>query len=326
MHFGTFAEFNTRVGKTQAQTLRESLREVLQAEASGMDSVWLAEDHFSPENTIMGSPFTIAGAVAGLTSRVRIGMGVVLLPLHNPVRVAEEAATVDLLSDGRLDFGVGRSPVLVNYKGFNIPYDEARDRLSEGLEVVRKAWTQETFSHRGEYWSFQDVRLVPRPYQNPHPPIWFAASSEESFVQAGEMGLSILVPSVTGFPKLVERVAVYRRVRREAGFPGPGEVMLRIPVYAAETTAKARSEPEASTMHKVDLRAKILLGLPNIVSEDVAREFQKAPRRSPTIYAGQRHVRHARGHRRLPAVPGQRHVSDFLTNPRPSVDRIPHSM
>ena len=274
MHFGTFAEFNTRKGKTQSQTLRESLREVQEAEAAGMDSVWLAEDHFSPENTIMGSPFTIAGAVAGRTSRVRIGMGVVLLPLHNPVRVAEEAATVDLLSDGRLDFGVGRSPVLVNYRGFNIPYDEARDRLSEGLDVVKKAWTQETFSHQGKYWSFEDVRLVPKPYQSPHPPIWFAASSEESFVQAGEMGLPILIPSVTGFPKLVERVRVYRKVRQGAGFLEPGEVMLRIPAYAAETTAKARSEPKPSTMHKVELRAKVLL--PNIASEDVAREFRNA--------------------------------------------------
>ena len=110
MHFGTFAEFNTRKGKTQAQTLQESLREVDAAEAVGMDSVWLAEDHFNPENTIVASPFTIAGAVAARTKKVRIGMGVVLVPLHNPVRVAEDAATVDLLSDGRLDFGVGRSP------------------------------------------------------------------------------------------------------------------------------------------------------------------------------------------------------------------------
>ena len=255
MHFGTFAEFNTRVGKTQAQTLRESLREVEAAETMGMDSVWLAEDHFSPANTIMGSPFTIAGAVAARTKRVRIGMGVVLLPLHNPVRVAEEASTLDLLSDGRLDFGVGRSPVLVNYRGFNIPYDEARDRLSEGLEVVKKAWTEETFSHQGKHWSFKDVTLVPKPYQSPHPPIWFAASSEESFVQAGEMGLPILIPSVTGFPKLVERVAVYRKVRQAAGYSEPGEVMLRIPAYAAETEAKARSD---------------------IASEDVAREFKKA--------------------------------------------------
>ena len=274
MHFGTFAEFNTRVGKTQAQTLRESLREVEAAETMGMDSVWLAEDHFSPANTIMGSPFTIAGAVAARTKRVRIGMGVVLLPLHNPVRVAEEASTLDLLSDGRLDFGVGRSPVLVNYRGFNIPYDEARDRLSEGLEVVKKAWTEETFSHQGKHWSFKDVTLVPKPYQSPHPPIWFAASSEESFVHAGEMGLPILIPSVTGFPKLVERVAVYRKVRQAAGYSEPGEVMLRIPAYAAETEAKARSEPEPSTLHKVELRAKILL--PNIASEDVAREFKKA--------------------------------------------------
>ena len=136
MNFGMFTDFHVRKGMSQPEAFDESFAQVAEAEQMGIDSVWLAEDHFSPENTIMGSPFTIAGAVAVRTSRVRIGMGVVLLPLHNPVRVAEEAATVDLLSDGRLDFGVGRSPVLVNYKGFNIPYDEARGRISEGLEVV----------------------------------------------------------------------------------------------------------------------------------------------------------------------------------------------
>ena len=164
--------------------------------------------------------------------------------------------------------------MLINYRGFNIPYTEARDRLSEGLEVVKKAWTEETFSHRAEHWSFEDVRVVPKPYQTPHPPIWFAASSEESFIQAGEMGLSILIPSVTGFPKLVERVGVYQKVRRKAGHSSQGAVMLRMPAYAAETAARARSEPEASTMHKVELRATLLL--PNIASEDVARELRRA--------------------------------------------------
>jgi alkanesulfonate monooxygenase SsuD/methylene tetrahydromethanopterin reductase-like flavin-dependent oxidoreductase (luciferase family) len=268
-----FAEFNTRKGKSQARTLEESFKEIDAAEAVGMDSVWLAEDHFNPENSIIASPFTVAGAVAVRTSRVRIGMGVVLLPLRNPVQVAEEASTVDLLSHGRLDVGVGRSPLLTNYRGFNIPYEEAQARLLEALEVIKRAWTEDPFSHQGRFWTFGDVTLVPKPLQTPHPPIWFAASSEESFPLAGKMGYPILVPSVTGIPKLVERVRVYRKAWHQAGHPGQGAVMLRIPAYAAETAARARSEPEASTMHKVQLRARLLLA--NIASEDVAREFRR---------------------------------------------------
>ena len=194
-------------------------------------------------------PLVLAAAIAARTKRVRIGTGVSVLPLCHPIRTAEEAATVDQLSLGRLDFGVGRSGFPRAYQGYGIPYGESRDRFQESLEVILKAWTQHRFSHSGKYFTFNDMIVVPRPYQKPHPPIWMAATTHDTFPLVGGMGLS-LVTGLRGFdvPEAVGHLAAFRDARRAAGHPGDGNVYLRLPVYVAETAAQARSEPEESTV------------------------------------------------------------------------------
>jgi len=170
MDFGLFTNFHIRKGMTQAEAFEESFSQVQAAEEMGVDSVWLAEHHFTPDRSVLASPLIIATAIAARTSRIRVGLAVQVLPLTNPLRIAEEAATVDHISQGRFDFGIGRSGLTKYYDGYNIPYSESRARFFEALDVIMKAWTQEEFSHQGEYYSYGQVKLVPKPYQEPHPP------------------------------------------------------------------------------------------------------------------------------------------------------------
>ena len=129
MDFGIFTDFHVRDGMTQAEAFEESFDQVDAAEGLGVDSVWLAEHHFSPDRSVLASPLIIASAIAARTSRIRIGLAVHVLPLTNPLRVAEEAATVDHISKGRFNFGIGRSGLTKYYHGYNVPYTESRSRF-----------------------------------------------------------------------------------------------------------------------------------------------------------------------------------------------------
>ena len=255
MDFGMFTDFHIRKGGTQAEAFEESFNQIDTAEALGIDSVWLAEHHFTPDRAVLASPMVIASAIATRTSRIRIGLAVYVLPLTNPLRVAEEAATVDHISKGRFDFGIGRSGLTKYYEGYNVPYTESRGRFLEALEIIMKAWSQEQFSHEGEYHSFHDVNVVPKPYQKPYPPTRVAVAGADTFPLIGEFGYPIFASPT---PYLQERLVLYREARQKAGHSGPDDVALRVPVYVAETEEQARSEPEASAMHAIQYAARNL--------------------------------------------------------------------
>jgi alkanesulfonate monooxygenase SsuD/methylene tetrahydromethanopterin reductase-like flavin-dependent oxidoreductase (luciferase family) len=259
MDFGMFTDFHIRPHMTQAEAFDESFKQVEAAEQLGMDAVWLAEHHFSPDRSVLAAPIVIASSIATRTRRIRIGLAVQVLPLTNPLRLAEEAATVDHISKGRFDLGLGRSGLTKYYQGYNVPYDESRGRFLEALDVVMKAWSEEEFSHRGEYFSFHQVTVVPKPYQQPHPPIRVALASPDTFTLIGRMGHSIFISANTPIPQLQERLALYRQARLEAGHTGPADIALRLPAYVAETAAQARSEPEASAMHAIQYAATELI-------------------------------------------------------------------
>lgn len=249
MDFGMFTEFHIRNGVTQAEAFEESFRLVEEAERLGIDSVWLAEHHFSPDRSVLASPLVVASSLVTRTSRVRIGFAVQVLPLTNPLRIAEEVATIDHISRGRFDFGIGRSGLTKYYQGYNVPYSESRGRFSEALDVITKAWTEDRFSFDGEYYSYHDVRVVPKPFQDPHPPIRVAVASEDTFPLLGRLGLPIFVSTTTPVPELEARLKLYRSAWRDAHGVDGGDVLLQLPAYVAETDEKARTEPEASTMH-----------------------------------------------------------------------------
>ena len=181
---------------------------------------------------------------------MRIGLAVQVLPLANPLRVAEEAAIVDHISEGRLVFWVGRSSFLESYQGYNVDYGESRAMFLESLEVIQRAWCDETFSYQGHYYSFNDVKLVPKPYQKPHPPIWVAAESRDTFPLVGSLGFPIFIRYQMEIPELRDLLGQYQDKRHESGYSGPNDVILLLPVYVAETAEQARDEPEASTMQQ----------------------------------------------------------------------------
>ena len=254
MEFGLFYDFDIQKGTTQAETFERSFNQIEESERMGVDTIWLAEVHFSPYS-VLSSPLIVASSVATRTSRVRIGIAVQVLPLTNPLRVAEEAATLDQISRGRLDFGVGRSGLTRYYKGYNIDYSESSGRFQEAMEIITKAWGDGPFSHEGEFYSYQDVSVEPKPYQGPNLPIWVAAASADTFSMVGSMGYPIFVSTTTEGPELIERLKLYRDAWRDAGHPGSGDVLLRIPAYVSENAEKARSEPEASTMYMIGYSA-----------------------------------------------------------------------
>jgi alkanesulfonate monooxygenase SsuD/methylene tetrahydromethanopterin reductase-like flavin-dependent oxidoreductase (luciferase family) len=259
MNFGMFTDFHVRADMSQPAAFDESFEQVDMAEQLGIDTVWLAEHHFSPERSVLASPLVIASAIAARTRRIRIGQAVQVLPLINPLRVVEEAATVDHISKGRFDFGIGRSGLTRYYQGYNVPYEQSRARFLEALDIITHAWGHETFSYEGEFFSFSDVTVVPRPYQQPHPPIRVALASPETFSLVGTMGHAIFISANTPVPQLQERLHLYRHARQAAGHTGPLDVALRIPVYVAETEERARSEPEASAVRAIRYAAQELI-------------------------------------------------------------------
>lgn len=249
MEFGSFMEFHLREGGSQAQAFEESFAQVDMAEELGLDAVWLAESHFNPVRAVVSSPLIVASAIAARTKRLKVGTAVHILPLGNPLRTAEEAATLDQISQGRFEFGVGRSGLPGAYEGYNISYGESRERFYEYLDIILKAWTNERFSYEGNYYSYDDVCLVPKPYQSPHPQIRIAATTSDTFPLLGKMGHSVFIGvRILGMSQVAEQVQSYKQAWEEAGHPGPIDVSLRVPVYVAETKEKALADSEQSFM------------------------------------------------------------------------------
>src|SRR5438128_2862709 len=139
MEFGMFHEFPSLPGRSESEAFDEAIEQVDAAERWGLDAMWLAEIHFAPERTYLSSPLAIASAIAARTRRMKVGIAVQVLPLFHPLQLAEEAATVDQVSQGRLIFGVGRSGVVSTYDAYQVPYEERRERFAESLDLVKRA-------------------------------------------------------------------------------------------------------------------------------------------------------------------------------------------
>jgi alkanesulfonate monooxygenase SsuD/methylene tetrahydromethanopterin reductase-like flavin-dependent oxidoreductase (luciferase family) len=243
VHFGIFVEERRR-DTSEATAFRDALELTDAAEAWGLDGVWLGEIHFSPTRSVQSAPMALASFMAARTRRVRIGTAVTVLPLANPLRIAEEVATVDHLSEGRFDFGVGRSGSPRAYDVLNISYAESQARFEEALVILKEAWKGEPFSYDGKFYRFHNTIVAPRPVQQPHPPLRMAANSPETFRFVGRMGLPLFVGlRDLDIPELRRHLGSYREAWREAGHAGAGDVCLRIPVYAAPTQKAALEEP-----------------------------------------------------------------------------------
>ena len=259
MHVGMFMEFGFREGGSAEEAFREGFDLVDAAESWGLDSAWLSEFHFNPDRSVLSSPIVTASAIATRTRRMTIGMAVYVLPLTNPLRVAEEAATLDHISHGRLEFGIGRSGFRRAYNSYNIDYDESQERFDEALAVLRKAWSGERFSFDGKFYKANEALVVPQPIQKPHPPMRMAATSPGTFSKVAKEGLPLFVGlRGDGLEMLRDNLEVYRTTWKEVGHPGDGSVYLRVPLYAAATEEAALEEPRENIMYYFARQARMV--------------------------------------------------------------------
>lgn len=244
MEFGLFAE-QTRSGANQEEAFREMFDLADASEAWGLDVFWVAEMLLNPARSVLSAPLLVASWIVARTKRMRVGTAVQLLPLNHPLRVAGEVTTLDHMSQGRFDFGIGRSGSPRAYDALGVPYAESQERFFEALEILVEAWKGERFSYEGKFYRFTDAAVAPRPYRRPHPPLRMAATTPETFPRVARMGLPIFV-GLRGMsiPELAGHLRVYREAWRDAGHPGDGDACLRIPVYAAPTEKAAVEEPQ----------------------------------------------------------------------------------
>jgi len=284
MEFGVFHEFPSLAGRPDAEAFDEAFDIVDGAERWGLDVLWLAELHFDPGRSVLSAPMCIASAIAARTKRIKIGIAVQVLPLCAPLRIAEEAATVDQLSRGRLIFGVGRSGVAKTYEAYNIPYAESRDRFTETLDIIQKAFTEPVVSYNGKYFQFQDVSVTPRPHQRPRPPIRVAATSPDTFVSIGRQGKPIFLAVRHEDARIFgPQIAAYREAWKQAGHSGEGEVFLRAPGFLAATEAMAQAESEQSLMHYYRSQAALLADSARRAGVDRADTRARTAERLSTI-------------------------------------------
>lgn len=208
------------------------------AEELGFDGVWLGEHHFRPN--VCPSILSFAAFMAARTKRIRIGLGVLVLPLYNPLRLAEDVAMVDILSKGRLDIGLGRGYNRMEFNAFSVPEEQTRNRFVEILDILRQAWTKDCVHHHGEHYQVNGVRVVPKPLQKPHPPLWIGASSADSVRLAGAQGIPFLCDPVHNFEQAADLVRLWTSTAKEAGHETAGvELAALRPMWVAETSQEA---------------------------------------------------------------------------------------
>ena len=198
------------------QLYRDFLEQGLLAEKTGYDNVLVCEHHFTDDG-YFSKPLSCITGLAALTQKIRVGTGVLLLPLYNPVHLAEEAATIDVMSSGRLILGVGQGYRQEEFDAFGIPLNERWSRLEEGTKIIRGLWSQESFSFSGRHFKLPSVNLTPKPVQKPTPPIWVAAKSENAVRRAARIGDAWFADPVTPLTILKDRYHAYRDALKKIG-------------------------------------------------------------------------------------------------------------
>jgi natural product biosynthesis luciferase-like monooxygenase protein len=239
------AEKSTVSGHEAHRIIRSMIEQAQQAEREGFVGLTLAEHHFHEYAGVSGmAPAVVMAAMAEHTETLRFMPAIVVLPLHNPVQVAEEYAMLDIVSNGRLDFGTGRGYQPHEFRGYGIPLDQSRERLFEGIEIVAGLWNNETFSYDGKYFQLDEVRLYPKPVQTPIP-IRVAAVSPDSFELVGKVKMDLLfAPSITPLEKLRTSIDIYKQSLKEhGGDPAKHTVTFPMSVYIGETEEECREQP-----------------------------------------------------------------------------------
>jgi alkanesulfonate monooxygenase SsuD/methylene tetrahydromethanopterin reductase-like flavin-dependent oxidoreductase (luciferase family) len=280
MELGIYHEFPVLPGRSQAECFAAGFDIVDASEEYGLDVMWLAELHFAKTRALAASPLILGTAIAARTERIKIGTSVQVVPLANPLRIAEESAILDHVSKGRLIFGVGRSGVVKTYEAMNIAYSESKDREIECLEIIQRAWQEDNFSYKGKFYDIQDVTVVPHPVQRPTPEIRLAAASVETFPTAGKAGQGLFLSARHEDVRMhKQHIDVYRKAWTDAGHPGEAPVYLRCPGFVAKTDAAAQEAYGPTLMQHFQNQNRLL--------SDSARR-QNSPPDHPRFKTAQR--------------------------------------
>jgi alkanesulfonate monooxygenase SsuD/methylene tetrahydromethanopterin reductase-like flavin-dependent oxidoreductase (luciferase family) len=245
MRFGTYFFLQATPGRAAPDILTEELDQMVLSEQLGFDSVWLTEHHYA-DYGLSAAPSVLAATLAARTERISIGTAVYVVAFHHPLRLAEETATLDILSRGRLIVGVGRGNRPLEFVGHGVPQDESRTRFEEAVDVMIEAWTQERVTFSGRHWRFAGIPVYPKPSSNPHPPIAVAAVSPDTIGWTARRGYRLLSSGLgTPLPALIKQRAAYA----EALPPAMADDLLSQwtvtkHVYLADSDAQARREAE----------------------------------------------------------------------------------
>jgi alkanesulfonate monooxygenase SsuD/methylene tetrahydromethanopterin reductase-like flavin-dependent oxidoreductase (luciferase family) len=248
MKFGAhfLPTYDAELDGSVPELYRRMLEQIAELEKLGFDRVWVTEHHFGDYGGSIPHPPTFLSAVACKTSRIRLGVAVSVLPLHNPLDLAESYAMVDIVSNGRLDFGIGKGSEPVEYRRLRARQEEATGRMKEGAEIIRHAWSDNPVSFHGEFFDYDNVRVLPKPVQRPHPPIWVGATrNEDTFRWAGVNGFNLMtIPFVHPTTEAVHGlVKIYREELAQAKHdPGAREILGKFHIYISDGFERAVRE------------------------------------------------------------------------------------
>jgi alkanesulfonate monooxygenase SsuD/methylene tetrahydromethanopterin reductase-like flavin-dependent oxidoreductase (luciferase family) len=246
MDFGTFLLMQSPSARPSAEIYARGIEMAQAAETFGFRNVWLAEHHFSTYG-YLSRPVQLATYIAAKTTRLRVGTAVIVVPLHHPLVTAEEIATLDLLSGGRVDIGLGRGYQHYEFERFGLELESGRGRWEEALDVIVKSFGGQPFSYDGKFFKIPETTVFPQPVQRPHPPLWMVAQSPESIETAVRRGFHVLTG---GFGIPIERTAEFRRLfDRLVGEIKPAQplqVAVQRAVYVTDSVADARAAAEES--------------------------------------------------------------------------------
>jgi alkanesulfonate monooxygenase SsuD/methylene tetrahydromethanopterin reductase-like flavin-dependent oxidoreductase (luciferase family) len=254
MQFGLFSHVPWPEGTDQQRIIDDITTEIVYGEELGYHSAWLAEHHFSHYG-LGASSLILLSNIAGRTTRIRLGTAIVVPPLHHPIRLAEDAATLDVVSGGRLDIGFGRGSANYEYRGYNVNHAESQGRFQETIQLVQALWTTPNYSYEGQFYQVNHATLVPAPLQKPHPPIYIAATRTLTTL---EFVVSTGHPLIIGVVlDTADALDLCRRFVTMSAAAGHNVPMSRIPFsryfYVAESDEQARRDTQASLEWTVDM-------------------------------------------------------------------------
>ena len=259
MDFGIFSlpTYDPETDGEQGAFLRNVLDLLVLAEEVGFDSVWANEHHYHPYGGVVPSPALLLTAVAARTKRVRLGTSVVVSPLHNPIEIAEQMAMLDLISGGRVDFGIGRGFVVYDYEIANIPVEEGHERTQEQLEIILKAWSGKPVSHHGKHYQYDGLPVWPSPQQKPHPPVWIAVTTNpDHFELTARQGYNLL--TVSSLRPIEDLVAMTRRYVDNWSESRPYKWATHFHVVVSENRSEALEIAQSGLEKYFDLHASAM--------------------------------------------------------------------